>query len=117
MAILNLTQHASTPEQGVTEPENKEGVRALLTFEGLPSKEEVSARAEALAEIAEAEFASAAMIGGAPYLMALLETALRARGIAPLYAFSERRSVETTLPSGEVEKRSVFCHLGFYDAS
>jgi hypothetical protein len=117
MAILNLTQHPGTPEQGVTEPTEKEGVRALLTFGGLPSKEEVSARAEALAEMAAAAGADAAMIGGAPYLMALLESALRSRGIKPLYAFSERRSVEFTSPSGEVEKRSVFQHLGFYDAS
>lgn len=59
----------------------------------------------------------AAMIGGAPYMMALLEQALWARGIVPLYAYSERRSVEKTDPiTGEVTKTAVFVHLGFVGA-
>jgi hypothetical protein len=53
------------------------------------------------------------MIGGAPYLMAPLEVALRAHGITPLYAFSVRESVEQTQPDGSVRKIAVFRHGGF----
>ena len=116
--ILNLTQHSTTAEQsaqGVFEPKNKATVQQLLTFETLPEKEEIRARAEALAKIAEDEGAPSAMVGGAPYLMGALEKALKKRGIQPLYAFSVRESVEETLPTGEVVKKNIFKHLGFVE--
>jgi len=113
--ILNLTQHQGTPEQGVVEPTEKGRVQALLTFSSLPSREEISERAAELAAIAEAAGATAAMIGGAPYLMAPLEASLRGRGIRPLYAFSVRESVETTDPDGTVRKTAVFRHKGFVE--
>jgi hypothetical protein len=53
------------------------------------------------------------MIGGAPYLMAPLERALRRKRITPLYAFSERRSTEEKGNDGEIIKRTVFKHIGF----
>jgi len=118
MKILNLTQHNATPEQvsqGVVEPKDKAQVQALLTFDELPTAEEIRRRAEALAEIAAAEGAEAAMIGGAPYLMADLEAALQARGIRPVYAFSRREVVETQMPDGTVVKKTVFRHLGFVE--
>lgn len=116
--IINLTQHGSTADQsaqGVFEPREKANVQQLLTFETLPSREEIRARAESLAEIAEEEGVSSAMIGGAPYLMGALENALKGRGIQPLYAFSVRESIEETLPTGEVIKKNVFRHLGFVE--
>ena len=117
-SILNLTQHNSTAEQaaeGVFEPQNKVDVQQLLTFETLPEREEIIARAEALVKIAEEEGAHSAMVGGAPYLMGALENALKERGIQPLYAFSVRESVEEHLPTGEVIKKNVFRHLGFVE--
>lgn len=122
--ILNLTQHSPTPEQtaqGVVEM--GEGARAvvrdLLTFTDLPSPDEVRRRAEGLAELASLEAerrgATAAMIGGAPYLMGPLERALRKRGITPLYAFSRRESVEEKQDDGSVRKVAVFRHLGFVE--
>ena len=57
-----------------------------------------------------------AMIGGAPYLMAPLETALRVIGIEPVYAFSTRASVEQTMPDGSVRKVNDFRHAGFVPA-
>lgn len=66
--------------------------------------------------MAASAFADAAMIGGAPYLMGPLEAALKDRGIAPLYAFSERRSIEVKNEAGEVTKTAVFVHLGFVEA-
>jgi hypothetical protein len=52
--ILNLTQHTATQEQKaqlVVEPRMcKDKIRELLTFEEIPSKEEIEARASELAE-------------------------------------------------------------------
>ena len=111
--IANLTQHPASAEQehaGVVDlpPAQQEKLRELLTFAELPSAEDVKARAEALASLTRA---SAAMIGGAPYLMAPLETALRERGIKPLYAFSRRESVEQVQADGSVRKVAVFRHV------
>ena len=57
-----------------------------------------------------------AMIGGAPYLMERLAKRLREFEITPLYALTERVSVEETLPDGSVRKTAVFEHLGFEEA-
>jgi len=118
--ILNLTQHPATPEQvsaGVFEPQDKSEVQRLLTFDDLPSSEEVWDRARKLAQIARREGATSAMIGGAPYLMAPLEEELVQGGssVAPLYAFSVRKSVEKVV-DGQTVKASVFVHIGFYRA-
>lgn len=114
MKIINLTQHQATDAQ------MKEGVfnanqslNDLLTFITAPSEQEMVERAEKLADIAAEAKAEAAMIGGAGYFMRPLEEALRARGIRPLYSFSERRSVEKHNPDGTVVKTNVFEHVGW----
>lgn len=114
--ILNLTQHVGTPDQGVSEPEEKGAVKALLDFTTLPSWWEIEDRAAKLAAIAVEAGAESAMIGGAPYLMASLEVALKAAGVRPLYAFSIRESVETTGPDGKVTKTATFRHAGWVEA-
>lgn len=114
--ILNLTQHAASPEQveaGVVEPEEKARVQELLTFASLPSLAEIYERAEALAEVASRHGATQVMIGGAPYLMAPLEWGLLKRGILPLYSFTERVSEEQVQPDGTTRKVSTFRHVGF----
>lgn len=122
MRIVNLTQHDATPaqvEDGVfaLSLQGVQELKQLLTFTALPARDEVAARAAAIAALAVQTGAVAAMIGGAPYLMAPLERELQERGIAPLYAYSERRSVETIDPAtGEVTKTQVFAHLGFVEA-
>ncbi|MDD3915374.1 MAG: hypothetical protein PHF76_12100 [Bacteroidales bacterium] len=132
--ILNLTQHISTEEQTaqfVVEPRmNREEIRALLTFEEIPSKEEIGRRAKELARIAASEASMYAgdtdneiwithvMIGGAPYLMGALERAISECpdwGFSPVYAFSKRESVEQTQPDGSVRKVAVFKHCGFVE--
>ena len=127
MKILNLTQHVATPEQsaaGVFEPSNKDAIRKELTFADIPDDDmEIYDRARRLAFTAKGEAISAgvksgeryAMIGGAPFLMPVLEQLLRAKGIVPLYAFSRRESVERTLPDGSVEKINNFVHVGFVE--
>ena len=134
MIILNLTQHAATAEQlaaGVTEPLSgfKAAIVAALSFSTLPTPADIQVRATALATIAVAmadelvssglmgdNHAYEAMIGGAPYLMGALERALIGQGIFPVYAFSQRESVEEVQPDGSVRKVNVFRHAGFVRA-
>lgn len=130
--ILNLTQHAATPEQlkaGVVDLSERKlaELKALLTFDSIPSTAELKDRAEKIERLAvsflceitpEDEMLNdvdlAAMIGGAPFFMATLESHLKERAIRPLYAFSQRVSVETQTESGVV-KTSEFRHMGFVD--
>lgn len=128
MSILNLTQHQSTPEQGVVDLQGEalSVLKGLLTFETLPTRQEVLDRAAAIANLAAVTPAAmvgdttttarAAMIGGAPFLMGPLEAALKDRGITPIYAFSVRESVDEVLPDGSVRKVAVFRHKGFIEA-
>jgi hypothetical protein len=129
--ILNLTQHVSTDEQKaqlVVEPRmTKAKIQKLLTFEEIPTKEEIESRATKLAEIAVSEASMYAgetdnvvwitrvMLGGAPYLMGALEKAVRECGFTPVYAFSQRESEEITQPDGSVRKVQVFRHCGFVE--
>lgn len=118
MKIINLTQHAATPEQkaegviDITDPEERKTLSECLHFDSVPDTEELNMRAEALADLACTSLGYA-MIGGAPYLMASLELALLKRGIQAAYAFSKRESVEEAQPDGSVRKTAVFRHLGF----
>ena len=124
--ILNLTQHHATPEEisaGVRElPEDKkEKIRSLLTFNEIPSNQEIKERAEEIASEAWLIFEFAvtkerkALIGGAPFLMAGLELELLKRGIQPVYAFSKRVSTEIKTEKG-IEKKSVFVFEGFVNS-
>ena len=129
--ILNLTQHNTTDEQAaqlVVAPRmTKVKIQKLLTFEEIPTREEIEARAKELARIATSEASMYAgdtdnriwitrvMIGGAPYLMGALERALRECGFTPVYAFSRRESEEIPQPDGSVKKIQVFRHAGFVE--
>jgi hypothetical protein len=129
--ILNLTQHNATAEQKaqlVVEPRmTKEKIRELLTFEEIPTKAEIEARASELAEIAVSEanhyagetdnevWITRVLLGGAPFFMGALEKAIRECGFTPVYAFSKRESVDQPQPDGSVKKVAVFRHLGFVE--
>ena len=124
--ILNLTQHVATPEQieaGVFEPIcYKAEIQALLTFEEIPSKREMEARARRIMTFAHTEAqiqktsCTKVMIGGAPYFMSCLENTFRENGVfTPVYAFSKRESVDQPQPDGSVKKTSVFRHAGFVE--
>ena len=122
--ILNLTQHPASPEQiqaGVVDLPTKirEAVIDRLTVDVLPTRQEIEARCADIAMLAATAFENhpvQAMIGGAPWMMACLEGALFDQGIAPVYAFSVRESVEQTQPDGSVRKINVFRHAGFVSA-
>jgi len=123
--ILNLTQHTPSIDQmmegvGDASREHRERIRALLTFDTVPTLDDMERRAVALADIVESQEYTVdtiaggvgcgdAMIGGAPYFMPVLERVLLERGITVHYAFSVRDVVER---GGE--KTSVFRHAGFY---
>lgn len=118
--ILNLTQHKATAEQvaaGVVDL--SDGDRMILskalTFDELPCDTILRLRAESIAmmAVANSNGCKSAMIGGAPYFMRHLESALWHVCIRPLYAFSRRESVETIRSDGTVEKTAVFRHAGF----
>lgn len=117
--ILNLTQHKATESQvleGINDSLDMKYIQELLTFQSLPTREEIEGKAKKLAEYAVSQQATAALIGGAPYLMSALEMALNEKGIEAFYSFSERRSKERHLPDGTVEKINVFEHVGLIPA-
>lgn len=130
MFIINLTQHEATPDQkteGVVDlpAEQRKRLGELLTFEELPGSEEIQQRADAIVALAamnglggdadEDPWPTAAMVGGAPWLMPALCTTLNATGIKPLFAFSTRESTEALI-DGQVVKASRFVHRGFIAA-
>lgn len=135
--FINLTQHATTTTQ-VADVQSKgwevadlpkeiqDEIKALITFEDLPSQSEMVARAKRLADIAESvkgrdangllnqQHIVYAMIGGAPFFQSLLENALGAKGnVVGCYAFSKRKVVEVANADGTVTKTAVFEHEGF----
>lgn len=119
MTILNFTQHPATHEQvaqGVINLMHHDlaALKSLLTFTGLPTADEVYERAYAIAALAENLFAETVMVGGAPFLMPVLQVELQKRGITVLYAFSERVSVEKEI-EGKVIKTNEFKHSGFVE--
>ena len=127
MIILNFTQHALTKEQldslveegfslknVAAEIEAPQFLKKCLTFRDCPSREELKLRARALADYAQIQCkATDVIVGGAPYFMGALETALIERGIKPRYAFTERVAVETVNPDGSTTKTSIFRHSGW----
>lgn len=130
--IINLTQHPASAEQlaaGVVDL--PAGYRALLveslTVDTLPTRQEIADRCATIAALAvhnglggdesDDPHPTAAMIGGAPWMMAELERALLDMGVQPVYAFSVRESVEQPQPDGSVRKVNVFRHAGFVDAA
>ena len=122
--IVNLTQHAASAEQieaGVIDMVGKDldSLKALLTFQDLPSAAEIDRRAQEITRLAkDALFGQPerkAMIGGALWLMAPLSFYLKAGGINPVFAFSKRESVEKVI-DGKTVKTNVFNHVGFVEA-
>ena len=121
MKIINLTQHKASKEQivaGVIDTVSIEKRTKLLTFTELPDIQELVCRAGALvsaamaAERTENLSGIQCMIGGAPYLMSILERKIKEVGGSPVYSFSKRESIEIE-KEGKVTKTTVFKHLGF----
>ena len=124
MYIINCTQHIPSAEQCKAGVGNISGkgwgrIKELLTFESIPSAQEMKNRASEIGKILadwnafQDEYntnyaCDKVMIGGAPFFMGYLEKELFSRNFQPVYAFSKRESVEV-----DGVKKSVFRHLGF----
>ena len=134
MPVLNFTQHRCTADQlaaGIIDcpDEFRDQLVNLLTFNELPTSNEVWNRACHLASLFETvavqlgfDYASEktslhAMIGGAPFLMPMLEDAFGDIGVNVYYAFSRRESVDQVQEDGTVKKVAVFKHVGLYEAN
>lgn len=114
MRIINITQHNPSIEQveaGVYNSPKHAEIKQLLTFDDPPSVEKMEDIALQLTKICLDEKAEAAMIGGAPFFMSILETELRRYSVKPLYAFSKRFVLE----EDDGKKTSVFKHICFID--
>lgn len=93
--IFNLTKHYATWEQkklGVIEPSQrlKDEIRELLTFDDLPDALELEERAKKLASIAKLSACEKALIGGASFIISILEAYLCFEGIEPVFAWNFR---------------------------
>ena len=120
MNIINLTQHNSTIDQqnaGVVDFDNRDAIQSLLTFNSIPSVQDMYVRAQTLASFAIKAGYTYAMIGGAPYFMSILEKVLLQHHITPLYSFSVRQSNEERDENGNVRKVNIFKHIGFVEVS
>lgn len=122
MRILNMTQHTPTPDQieaGVVQPEQNDAdaVKKIITFDEVPTIDEIKSRARTFAELAQALCTKyeceAVMIGGASYFVAEQEIALWRKHVRFCYAFSKRVVQEKTNPDGTVTKVMIFKHAGF----
>ena len=131
--IINLTHPQSTPDQraaGVIDldPTSREQLAQALTFNELPTREQLIKRANEVGDILATAGtdpqhdggalynATSVMLGGAPFFMAHLEAVVRGLGLRPVYAFSKRETVEAAQPDGTVRKVAVFRHEGFVGA-
>lgn len=122
MKIVNLTQFDETQAQileGVfsMSDEDKAKVRELITFEEIPTVEEMRKRAHEISFIAYGYLAQRgathAMISGAPYFAKYLEQELRDSGLTPIYSFSKRRSETRIMPDGSTKVTAMFEHAGW----
>lgn len=118
--IINFTQHNATPEQiqaGVVDIIPTSIRSEFLTFTDIPSAEEIRIAAqEAVNYIGTvSKGGERVMIGGAPFFISALERELKAAGYTPVYAFSERISVDVVQSDGTVVKTSRFAHKGFVE--
>lgn len=123
--MLNITQHVATPvqvSQGVVEPspEFKTELQKLITFDRsvIEQPEIIGVRSQAVVQLIKAHYPDTqrVMVGGALYMMPSLVNELKEAGIEPLFAYSDRVSVDVQNPDGTVSKTVKFEHLGFVRA-
>ena len=119
--IWNLTQHKATPDQvaaGVVDlPDtDREKLLETLTFHELPTLGDIYDKVIVVIGLVGkvAKPHSKVMIGGAPYMMGLLQSQLVQHHYVPVYAFSKRIS-EDQIVDGIVKKVSTFKHEGFVE--
>lgn len=110
--LLNITNHVATPDQivdGVREPSNKEEIQRLITFNDIPSVDELKDVASKVADIVQKEGYQQVMTGGAPYLDRFLREELDRRGIDSYYAYSKQEIIK----NDDGSSTKIFKHQGF----
>ena len=119
--IYNLTQHKATPDQVVAglidAPEDiRSKLQEALTFEEMPLLGDIYDHTMRVVYLTLSWVPkySKVMIGGAPYMMSLLQNQLVQHHYVPVYAFSKRIS-EDQVVDGIVKKVSTFKHEGFVE--
>ena len=119
MKILILTQHTPTEGQmsdGVYDlsPANRLRLKAMLTINELPSRDQLHQRVEEITDLVCGleDQPDAVMLGGFMALQGMLEAAFHDYGYQVCFSFSQRRCIETPLPSGEVKLNYVFDYEG-----
>lgn len=119
MKIVNLTQHNPTQEQiqaGVFNlpQRNYDSIKELITFSSDYTYETLLDVAQRIRAVLKYDGIKAAMIGGMPSFMPVLEKELLDNGISVYYAKSERVSEDQAQEDGTVRKVAIFKHAGFY---
>lgn len=130
--IINLTQHAATPEQIIAGVEDfpaevRTKLSALLTFNAPPTPHDMRQRAYEIVDLTmenapyllrfqKRAWPTAVMLGGAPYFMPTLAKVLYKSGFAPRYSFSARESADAPQEDGSVVKTTIFRHVGWVAA-
>lgn len=125
--ILNLTNRPASQDQveaGVIDLKGKslKKLMELLTFNKLPTKEEILERARNLAKLAAEEWYSknktpgTVMIGGDLWLMAPLAYYLRLQGLKPVFAFSTVEEVEEISEDRTISVVPILRHQGFVES-
>lgn len=125
VVIWNATQHIATAdqkEQKVVDlpTEIREELCKHLTFEDIPSSEELRMRSIAVIGLlmtCGAKHGDMVMLGGAPFFMEELSHTTREAGMTPVFAFSKRESAEQVQADGTIRKVAIFKHLGFVKPS
>ena len=130
MKILNLTQHSPTEDQiaaGVADPDDTVARNRALNVAasdlvGPNVQDIIHNRIADLVEIVlqhgldHPVWDGRVMIGGLPVLTASLAVTLAKIGCSPVYAVTDRVSVESVQADGSVRKTSEFKHVGFVPA-
>lgn len=131
MKILNLTQHAATPEQlavGVVDvgPDVRSDVDKLLAFDDVPTATDLDMRAHLFARLAMVCWCTRnprggqlprVMIDPPVYLASAIERNLIEFGIEPLHSFAKPTlTITSTNDDGETVKTLVTEHVGFIAA-
>ena len=130
MKILNLTQHSPTKDQikaGVVDPDDVNARNRALNVQAsdLVGPDVAAIIHNRVADLIEIVLQHGidhpvldgrVMIGGLPVLTSALAGVLAKIGCEPVYAVTDRVSVESVQPDGSVRKTSEFRHVGFVPA-
>lgn len=100
--ISNLRVNDELKKFGVSEAKDWKLIKSLITFNEVPSNEEIRSRAASLAEIAKASEATGVLIGNprSQFMLSEIEKACEAKGIKIYYPFFVREKIDNEDENG-----------------